>query len=101
MCIVNILKPYERVYRKPINTYTSFCIAKLTPAELKKKYNRNGKISLTEFGKMVQENNHAQLRKSGIVITAKEINEPIYKNGTSAMWWAVYYSNVELARIFL
>lgn len=35
------------------------------------------------------------------MVTAKEINDSIFKNGASAMWWAVKNSNYDLTRIFL
>ncbi len=46
MRIINILKPYIRVSRKPINGFTSFCITNLNLNQLKNKYSRNGKIRL-------------------------------------------------------
>lgn len=39
--------------------------------------------------------------KSGFVVTAKEINDSIFKDGASAMWWAVKNCNYDLTRIFL
>lgn len=50
---------------------------------------------------MVELNQFGKLMKSGFVVTAKEINDPIFKDGASAMWWAVKNSNTELTRIFL
>jgi ankyrin repeat protein len=35
------------------------------------------------------------------VVTAREINNPIYGNKASAIWWAVKNSNAELVRILL
>jgi hypothetical protein len=43
--------------------------------------------------KLVEANHYNQLRKSGIVVTDKEINDPVMKNGTNAIWWAVWHSN--------
>ncbi len=41
------------------------------------------------------------LKTSGIVITCREINDPIMSKGANAMWWAVYHSNLELTKTFL
>ena len=38
---------------------------------------------------------------SGFVITAKEINDSIFKEGASAMWQSVKNRNIILARMFL
>lgn len=46
MKISNIVKPYIRVNRRPINMYTSFTINQLSLADLKNKYARNGQIRL-------------------------------------------------------
>lgn len=50
---------------------------------------------------MVVENHFKTLLKSGFVMTAKEINDSIYREKASAIWWAVKNSNVELAKKFL
>lgn len=73
----------------------------MTNVELKEKYSRNGVIRLGQFAKMVETNQFALLKRSGIVITDKEINDSSMKNGTSPMWWAVYHSNLELTTLFL
>jgi len=46
MKITNIIKPYERAVKRPINVFTSFCVNKLTNVELKSKHDRNGTIRL-------------------------------------------------------
>ena len=46
MKISNIIRPYERVIRRPINIYTSFCVSNLTNVELKNKHARNGAIRI-------------------------------------------------------
>lgn len=94
MKIFNIIRPYERVIRRPINVYTSFCVNKLSNMELKNKHTRNGVIRLGEFMKLVETNQFNILKKSGLVVTSKEINDYTMKNGTNAMWWAVYHSNL-------
>ena len=71
MKITNILKPYVRVVRRPINLFTSFCLNQLSLADLRGKYSRNGHIRLGEFMKMTEKNDYANLKKSGIVVTAK------------------------------
>lgn len=101
MKISNILQPYVRVARRPINSYTSFCVNRLSASELKSKHARNGKIRLGEFMKMVEGNQYALLKRSGIVVSSREINDCIMGRGANAMWWAVYHSNYELARLFL
>ncbi len=62
--------------------------------ELKNKHTRNGIIRLGEFMKLVETNQFNILKKSGLVVTSKEINDYTMKNGTNAMWWAVYHSNL-------
>ncbi len=101
MRTLNILKPYVRVSRKPINNYTSFSKTNFSLAELKNKQSKNSSRRLAEFGKMVEHNETHKLMKSGFVVTAKEINEPIFKDGANAMWWAVKNCNLDLTRIFL
>jgi hypothetical protein len=71
MQIDNILKPYVRTVKKASNSYTSFCVSKLTLGELKNKHSRNGFIRRAEFGKMVEENQYNLLLRSGIVVTNK------------------------------
>ena len=56
---------------------------------------------MAAFGIMVEKNDFKKILKSGYVLTAKEINEPIYKDGGSLMWWSVKNSNINLARVFL
>lgn len=56
MRTLNILKPYVRVIRKPINNYTSFSQASFSLAELKSKQAKNSSRRLGEFGKMVELN---------------------------------------------
>ena len=53
MRTLNILKPYVRVLKKPINNYTAFCGNKLTLNEMKIKNGKNSARRLQEFGKMV------------------------------------------------
>lgn len=71
MQISNIIKPYLRVIRRPINHFTSFCSNNLSLSEIKIKYARNGRIRLNEFVKMVESNQYSLLVKSGIVVTSK------------------------------
>lgn len=101
MKISNILQPYVRVTRRPINSYTSFCVNKLSANELKNKHARNGKIRLSEFMKMVETNQFALLKRSGIVVTSREINDSMMGKGANAMWWAIFHSNYELTKLFL
>jgi len=49
----------------------------------------------------VESNHYHQLKKSGIVVTDKEINNCVMSNGANPMWWAVYHSNFDLANLFL
>lgn len=56
MRTLNILKPYVRVAKKPINNYTSFSQANFSLAELKAKQSKNSSRRLAEFGKMVELN---------------------------------------------
>ena len=93
MKITNIIKPYVRNVRRPINVFTSFCVNKMSNVDLKNKYSRNGAIRLGEFSKMVENNQFGLLKKSGIVVTSKEINQCSMKNATCPMWLAVYHSN--------
>lgn len=51
--------------------------------------------------KLVENDQLNLLKKSGLVVTSKEINNNIMKNGTNSMWWAVYHSNLELTTLFL
>lgn len=44
--IANVIRPYERVVRRPITVFTSFCLGKLGNVELKNKHARNGTIRL-------------------------------------------------------
>lgn len=97
----NILKPYFRVAKKPINNYTSFCNTNLSLAELKIKQAKNSSRRLAQFGKMIEENQTGKMMRSGFVVNAKQLNDPVFKEGASAMWWAVKNSNVELAKKFL
>jgi ankyrin repeat protein len=50
---------------------------------------------------MVENNQLGLLKKSGIVVTSKEINDYTMRGGTNAMWWAVSNCNLELATLFL
>lgn len=56
MRTLNILKPYVRVSKKPINNYTSFSQTNFSLAELKNKQSKNSSRRLAEFGKMVESN---------------------------------------------
>lgn len=69
--------------------------------ELKNKHARNGTIRIGEFIKLVENNQYNFLKKSGLVITCKEINDYTMPNGTNAIWWAVYHSNLPLTTLFL
>ena len=71
MRTLNVLKPYVRVVKKPINNYTAFCGNKLTLNEMKIKNAKNSSRRMQEFGKMVMENHFKQLMRSGFVLTAK------------------------------
>ncbi len=71
MKINNIIKPYIRNVRRPINVFTSFCVNKMNNVDLKNKYSRNGAIRLGEFTKMVENNQFGLLKQSGIVVTSK------------------------------
>lgn len=51
--------------------------------------------------KMVETNQYSLLKRSGIVVTSKEINDYSMSGGTNAMWWAVFHSNLELTAGFL
>lgn len=51
--------------------------------------------------KMVETNQYALLKRSGIVVTSREMNDCIMGKGANAMWWAVYHSNYELSKLFL
>jgi hypothetical protein len=44
--------------------------------------------------KLVENNQYNFLKKSGLVVTCKEINDNTMPNGTNAVWWAVYHSNL-------
>lgn len=101
MRTLNIFKPYVRNIKKPINNYTSFSQTSFSLPELKNKQSKNSARRLAEFGKMVQADDFARLIRSGFVVTAKEINESIFKDGASAMWWSVKNCNVDLTKIFL
>lgn len=101
MRTANILRPYCRVSKKPINNYTSFCRTGLSLAELKAKQSKNSGRRLAQFGKMVVENERNKIMKSGFVLTAKEINNPTFEQSASLMWWAVKNSNVELTQKLL
>ena len=74
MRTLNVLKPYTRTVRKPINLYTSFCRIKLSLNELKLKNTKYTQIRIHEFAKLVEHNQFKKLQKSGFVLTAKEIN---------------------------
>ena len=74
MKITNIIKPYIRNIRRPINVFTSFCVTKTSNLELKNKYARNGSIRLGQFAKLVESDQFPLLKRSGIVVTSKEIN---------------------------
>lgn len=71
MRTLNVLKPYVRTTRKPINLYTSFCQIKLTLNELKLKNSKNSQRRMAELAKMVEDNHFKKLKKSGFVLTAK------------------------------
>ena len=71
MRTLNVLKPYTRTIRKPINNFTAFCAAKLTLNEMKIKNAKNSKRRMDEFGKMVMNNHFKSLKKSGFVLTPK------------------------------
>ena len=79
MRTLNILKPYVRVLKKPINNYTAFCAAKLSLNEMKLKNAKNSIRRMNEFGKMVMMNHYKTLQKSGFVLNPKEINDPFLK----------------------
>ena len=94
-------QPYEKVVRKPINLYTSFCAIKLSLNELKIKNIVNNSERLIQFGKMIEKNEYKKIIRSGYVLTAKEINEPMLANAASIIWWSVKNSNIDLVRVLL
>ena len=44
--------------------------------------------------KLIENNHYTTLKRSGIEVTSKEINNNVMKNGTNAIWWAVFHCNL-------